>query len=53
MLTDALGQDFWALTTPANIAFIGLPFEQQVVALDAVDTLIATKRVTAICGVSY
>lgn len=51
VLTDANGNDFWALGTPVDVAYIGLPLEQQIVALDSVDVIVATNRVSSVCGI--
>lgn len=51
VLTDANGNDFWAISTPVDVAYIGLPLEQQIVALDSVDVIVATNRVSSVCGI--
>lgn len=51
VLTDANGNDFWPLGTPVDVAYIGLPLQQQIVALDSVDLIVATNRVASVCGI--
>lgn len=52
VLSDANGNDFWSISTPADVAFIGLPLQQQVVALDSVALIVATNRVASVCGIT-
>lgn len=51
VLADANGNDFWLIGTPVDVAFIGLTLEQQMVALDSVDVIVATNRVSSVCGI--
>lgn len=52
VMTDGVGNDNWLLATPVDVAFIGLPYETQIVALDAVDLIVATNRVSSVCGIT-
>lgn len=51
VLTDGVGNDNWLISTPVSVAYIGLPLEQQIVALDSVDLIVATNRVSSVCGI--
>ncbi|MCR9248131.1 MAG: pre-peptidase C-terminal domain-containing protein [bacterium] len=55
-LSDGAGVHFWGIKTPADVAFIGLPIEQQVVALDLPANtlgLSVTNTLSSIFGVTH
>jgi len=52
ILADGNGNDFWPMGTPADVGFIGLPFEQQLVALHSTMVVVASNRVSSVCGIT-
>lgn len=49
---DASGEDAWQLALPLDLGLIGLPLEQQLVALSGAQVIVASNRVTSVCGVT-
>lgn len=55
-IADGTGVYFWNLDLPFSLDFVGLPLEQQIVALDPAANaagLVASNRVSSICGISH
>jgi hypothetical protein len=52
VVADAAGEVSWKFPTPLWLGLIGLPLEQQLVALSNTQVLVASNRVTSVCGVT-
>jgi len=56
VLADANGNDFWTMTSPFRLMFIGLPFEMELVVLDPPANalgVVTSNRVSGVFGISH
>jgi len=52
IVADANGNDSWPFSTPVDLAFNGLSLEHQLAALHSTLNIVASNRVSAVCGIT-
>jgi len=52
ILADSNGNDYWPLSLPVDLAYNGLTLEQQLLALHSTLVVVASNRVTSVCGIT-